>query len=41
MPAAVSKMLTDPDAGRSNRAFAALMQMKKLDLAKLEAAYNG
>jgi hypothetical protein len=37
----VSKMLTDPDAGRSQWVFAALMPMKKLDLSKLEAAYAG
>jgi predicted 3-demethylubiquinone-9 3-methyltransferase (glyoxalase superfamily) len=41
VPTAVSKMLSDPDAGRSQRVFAALMPMKKLDIAKLEAAYNG
>jgi predicted 3-demethylubiquinone-9 3-methyltransferase (glyoxalase superfamily) len=41
VPTALPKMLTDPDAGRSQRVFAALMPMKKLDIAKLEAAYNG
>jgi predicted 3-demethylubiquinone-9 3-methyltransferase (glyoxalase superfamily) len=41
VPTAVSKMLSDPDAARSQRVFSALMPMKKLDLAKLEAAYAG
>jgi predicted 3-demethylubiquinone-9 3-methyltransferase (glyoxalase superfamily) len=41
VPTAIGKMLTDPDAAKTNRMMQALMQMVKLDVKKLEAAFNG
>src|SRR6184192_3560759 len=41
VPAGMARMLKDPKSKRTERAFAALMKMKKLDIAALEAAYNG
>ncbi len=35
------ELLNDPDSGRSQRAMTAMMGMKKLDLAALEAAADG
>ena len=40
VPTALWKMVTDPDPARSARVMRALLQMKKLDLATLEAAYG-
>jgi predicted 3-demethylubiquinone-9 3-methyltransferase (glyoxalase superfamily) len=37
----MGKLLQSKDPEKSKRVMAALMQMKKLDIAKLEAAYNG
>ena len=34
-------MISDKDAAKSGRVMAALMQMKKLDLAALQRAYVG
>lgn len=34
-------MLSDPDREKSSRAMGAMMEMQKIDIAKLEAAYNG
>ncbi len=41
VPSIVAKLVSDPDAERSQRAMAALLRMKKLDIAELERAYNG
>jgi predicted 3-demethylubiquinone-9 3-methyltransferase (glyoxalase superfamily) len=41
VPSDASKLLSDPKSKKSQRAFAAMMQMKKLDLAALKRAYEG
>ncbi len=41
VPAAIPKMMTDPDAKKSARVMNAFMTMKKLDLAAIERAYAG
>lgn len=41
VPTIVGKLMTDPDPGKSNRVMAALLKMKKLDIAGLERAYAG
>jgi predicted 3-demethylubiquinone-9 3-methyltransferase (glyoxalase superfamily) len=38
VPKGFTDIVTDPDKGKANRAMAAMMQMKKLDLAALQAA---
>ncbi len=40
-PVAMEKMLQDTSTDASKRAFAAMMEMKKLDIATLEKAYAG
>lgn len=40
VPEAVEQMMTDPDEGRRDRAMKAVLSMKKLDLAAIEAAAN-
>jgi predicted 3-demethylubiquinone-9 3-methyltransferase (glyoxalase superfamily) len=35
------KMFTDPDQAKRERAFAAMLQMKKLDFAELQRAFDG
>ena len=40
-PARLLEMLADKDRGRADRAMVAMMEMKKLDLAALERAFNG
>jgi predicted 3-demethylubiquinone-9 3-methyltransferase (glyoxalase superfamily) len=40
-PVGMAKMLKDPKSKATQRMFAALMEMKKLDIAALEAAYRG
>jgi predicted 3-demethylubiquinone-9 3-methyltransferase (glyoxalase superfamily) len=40
VPAALMEMLQDSDAQRKERVFRAMLQMKKLDIAGLEAAYH-
>ncbi len=40
VPTALDKMLSDPDPAKVERVTAAFMPMKKLDIAKLETAYN-
>ncbi len=41
VPSAMDEMLTAPDEEGRKRAFAAMMTMKKLDIAELERAYAG
>jgi predicted 3-demethylubiquinone-9 3-methyltransferase (glyoxalase superfamily) len=41
VPEELPRMLNDPDAERRERVFAAMMQMQKLDIASLRAAYEG
>jgi predicted 3-demethylubiquinone-9 3-methyltransferase (glyoxalase superfamily) len=40
-PAVLNEMLNDPDKAKSNRAFEAMLAMKKLDIAALQLAYEG
>jgi predicted 3-demethylubiquinone-9 3-methyltransferase (glyoxalase superfamily) len=41
VPTALTHMFSDPTSEKSQRAMTALLQMKKLDIAALERAYNG
>ena len=41
VPTAMMRMLGDPDTVKSQRAMAAMMQMKKLDIAALQRAFDG
>jgi len=41
VPSALPRLLGDPDAAKANRAMQAMMQMKKIDIAGLEAAATG
>ncbi|MEP7454706.1 VOC family protein [Phyllobacterium sp. SB3] len=41
VPSIIPEMLQDKDQGRVERVMDAVMQMRKLDVAKLEAAYRG
>jgi predicted 3-demethylubiquinone-9 3-methyltransferase (glyoxalase superfamily) len=41
IPNALIKLLSDPDKAKSGRAMQAMMQMKKIDLAKLQQAFAG
>jgi len=40
-PIAMTKAFNDPDRAAAKRAFDAMMQMKKIDIAKIEAARRG
>ncbi len=40
VPTGMAKMMNSKGAGR-DRAFAAMMQMKKIDIAALQAAFKG
>lgn len=40
-PTALTKAVTSPDAAAAKRAFDAMMQMKKIDIATIEAARRG
>lgn len=40
-PADIDKLVGDPDSVKSQRAMDAMMQMKKIDIAALEKAYQG
>ena len=40
-PVALSKAISDPDPAVAKRAFDAMMTMKKIDIAKIEAARRG
>jgi len=35
------KLMSDPDTEKSGRAMEAMLQMKKLDIAELERAFEG
>ena len=39
-PTALIEMLQDPDPGKSKRVMEAMLQMKKIDIAALDRAYN-
>ena len=41
VPSVLIPMLNDPDAARSQRVMGAMMQMQKIDIAALHAAYEG
>lgn len=41
VPNGVFELFTHPDREKVNRAMQAMMQMRKLDIAKLKAAFNG
>ena len=41
VPNALSRMLSDPDPAKSGRVMQAMLQMKKLDLSRLQKAYDG
>jgi predicted 3-demethylubiquinone-9 3-methyltransferase (glyoxalase superfamily) len=41
VPKRMMEMIADPDKAKSTRAFAAMMNMTKLDLPALERAFNG
>ena len=41
VPVRMSEMLEDPDKAKAARAMKAILTMRKLDIGKLEAAYNG
>jgi predicted 3-demethylubiquinone-9 3-methyltransferase (glyoxalase superfamily) len=41
VPEALPRLLGDPDPERAQRAMAAMLQMKKLDVSELEAAAGG
>src|SRR5262249_61928025 len=41
VPKVVAELLGDAESPKSQRAFAAMLEMKKLDIAKLQRAYNG
>jgi predicted 3-demethylubiquinone-9 3-methyltransferase (glyoxalase superfamily) len=41
IPNILPKLMADPDKAKANRVTAAMMQMKKIDVAKLEAAAAG
>jgi predicted 3-demethylubiquinone-9 3-methyltransferase (glyoxalase superfamily) len=38
IPVALTELITDPDAAKAQRVMAAMLQMKKIDIAALEAA---
>jgi 2-polyprenyl-6-hydroxyphenyl methylase/3-demethylubiquinone-9 3-methyltransferase len=40
-PIALTRAITDPDAAIAKRAFEAMMTMKKIDIAAIEAARRG
>ena len=40
-PLALTEAITDPDAAAAKRVFEAMMQMQKIDIAAIEAAFRG
>ncbi|MGA8397469.1 MAG: VOC family protein, partial [Pseudolabrys sp.] len=41
VPAAIPKMMIDPDSPKSERVMNVFLKMKKLDIAAIERAYEG
>jgi predicted 3-demethylubiquinone-9 3-methyltransferase (glyoxalase superfamily) len=41
VPSALPKLLSDPNRDKANRVMQAMLQMQKIDVAKLEAAAKG
>ncbi len=41
IPEALGRLMSDPDREKANRVMQAMMQMVKIDIAKLEQAYKG
>ena len=41
VPAVINELLLDEKSDKSQRAFAAMMNMKKIDIAALQRAYEG
>jgi predicted 3-demethylubiquinone-9 3-methyltransferase (glyoxalase superfamily) len=41
VPSEVPKLMTDPDPGKSKRVMEAILQMRKIDIARLKQAYAG
>ena len=41
VPTVLQELVSDPDSAKSQRAFEAMLQMKKLDIAGLQRAYAG
>ena len=41
VPSALPRLLSDPDGAKANRVMQAMMQMQKIDVAKLEQAAKG
>jgi predicted 3-demethylubiquinone-9 3-methyltransferase (glyoxalase superfamily) len=41
MPKVLPDLIKDPDSAKSQRAMAAMLKMKKLDIAELKRAYAG
>lgn len=41
VPSVLSKLMSDPDAGRAQRAMQAMFKMKKIDITELERAAKG
>jgi len=41
IPSALGKLMSDPDPARSGRVIQAMLQMTKIEIAKLQQAYDG
>jgi predicted 3-demethylubiquinone-9 3-methyltransferase (glyoxalase superfamily) len=41
VPKVLDELMADPDTAKSDRTFAAMLQMKKLDIAELQRAHDG
>ena len=41
IPSVLGKLMGDKDPAKAGRVMQAMLQMKKIDIAKLQAAYNG
>ncbi len=41
VPTVLAELMSDPDPGKADRVMTAILQMKKLDIAKLKQAYAG